>query len=117
MDKPLLFSLTKKDFIVETFRSGGAGGQNQNKRDTGVRIRHPDSGAVASSRNHRTQLQNRKEAFRRLIDSDKFKVWHSIKCGKILKQGPSIDEQVDEMMSPENLKIETKNENGDWENE
>ena len=60
MSKKLLFSLTKKDFVIETFRSGGPGGQNQNKRNTGVRIRHPESGAVAESRVHRTQEQNKK---------------------------------------------------------
>ena len=31
MPKELLFSLTKKDFEIQTFRSGGKGGQNQNK--------------------------------------------------------------------------------------
>lgn len=48
--KELLFSLTKKDFRIETFRSGGKGGQHQNKTDSGVRIVHLESGAVGESR-------------------------------------------------------------------
>ena len=61
--KELLFSLTKKDFVVETFRAGGKGGQKQNKTDSGVRIKHPASGAVAESREERSQHQNKKIAF------------------------------------------------------
>ena len=67
MARELLFSITKDDFTIQTFRSGGKGGQNQNKRETGVRIIHNDSGARGESRNHRTQLANKKEAFRRLV--------------------------------------------------
>jgi len=40
LDKERLFSLTPKNFRVDTSRSGGPGGQNQNKRDTGVWIVH-----------------------------------------------------------------------------
>lgn len=65
--RELIYSLTKKDFITKTFRAGGPGGQNQNKREAGVRIRHP-----VSSRTHRTQTQNRKEAFLRRIKSKEF---------------------------------------------
>jgi len=38
MSKELLFSLTKKDFRVDTFRAGGKGGQKQNKTNSGVRV-------------------------------------------------------------------------------
>ncbi len=48
--KKLLFSITKDDFTVQTFRSGGKGGQNQNKVESGVRIIHPASGAIGESR-------------------------------------------------------------------
>jgi peptide chain release factor 1 len=65
-ERHLIFSFTKKDFRVDTFRAGGPGGQNQNKRDTGVRITHIESGLSSESREHRTQPQNRKEAFHKL---------------------------------------------------
>ncbi|MFW6017148.1 MAG: peptide chain release factor family protein [bacterium] len=108
--KDLLFSLTKKDFEIETFRSGGPGGQNQNKRSTGVRIKHPDSGAVAESRNYRTQEKNKQAAFKRLVKTDEFKKWHKIKTGYALLGiadfKKHIENQIDNMMRPENLKIE-----------
>ena len=62
LSKELMFSVTLKDCRVETFRAGGPGGQNQNKRDTGVRITHLASGAVGESREERSQLQNKRKA-------------------------------------------------------
>lgn len=78
MSKELAFSVTIKDCTVQTFRSGGKGGQNQNKRDTGVRIIHEPSGAVGESREHRTQLENKRAAFRRMAEHGKFRAWVSI---------------------------------------
>lgn len=69
-----VLSVTLKDCRVDTFRAGGKGGQNQNKRDTGVRIVHPPSGAVGESREERSQLQNKTKAFRKMAESEKFKV-------------------------------------------
>lgn len=84
MNKELILSLTKKDFKIETFRSGGKGGQNQNKVETGVRIIHEQSGAKAESREFRDQFSNKKAAFKRLCESDKFKLWHKIEVAKII---------------------------------
>lgn len=108
-DRQLLFSITKKDFRIDTFRSGGKGGQNQNKRDTGVRITHIESGAVGESREERSQAQNKKKAFERLVESPKFKAWHKVKTAQILgivKTPDEIEKEVDEAMKDENLKIE-----------
>ncbi len=79
--RELLFSVTKKDFEIQTFRAGGKGGQNQNKRDTGVRLIHRESGARAESREFRTQLENKKSAFRKLVDSNSFKQWIKFRAG------------------------------------
>lgn len=70
-----VLSVTIKDCDVQTFRAGGKGGQNQNKRDTGVRVIHRESGAVGESREHRTQLENKRAAFKRMAESAKFKIW------------------------------------------
>jgi hypothetical protein len=105
----LLFSLTKKDFKVDTFRCGGKGGQNVNKVETGVRITHIESNAIGESREERSQLQNKKIAFNRLIKSDKFQAWFKRECGiKMLSKEElrQIEEKVDRMMQEENLKIE-----------
>ena len=53
----------REDFEVQTFRAGGKGGQKQNKVETGVRIIARSTGVSAESRVHRTQLENRKQAF------------------------------------------------------
>lgn len=79
MDKKLLFSITKDDFEVQTFRSGGKGGQHQNTTESGVRIIHKESGAVGESRSERSQHINKKLALERLVESPKFKIWHSKK--------------------------------------
>jgi len=77
-NKEPLLTITKKDFRIDTFRAGGKGGQNQNKRDTGVRITHKATGISAESRSERSQAQNKKIAFRRLCDNKEFKNWLKI---------------------------------------
>src|SRR5262249_34093091 len=47
-----------EDLERETFRSGGPGGQHQNKTESGVRFRHVPTGIVAESRNERSQHKN-----------------------------------------------------------
>lgn len=111
--KELLFSLNKNDFIVETFRAGGPGGQNQNKRNTGVRIKHPESGAVSESREYRTQEENKKTAFVKLTKTKEFKKWHHIRTSyalqKIEDYKKAIEKEIETSMNPENLKIEYYN--------
>ena len=106
MTKQLLFSVTKKDLRVDTFRSGGKGGQNQNKRDTGVRITHIESGAVGESREERSQEQNKKNAFRRMAASDKFQKWIRIKSSLTAQIIEEVEKKVDQLMEDKNLKIE-----------
>lgn len=74
MTRQLMFSVTIKDCEVQTFRSGGKGGQNQNKRDTGVRIIHHPSGARGEARDERSQLQNKRLAFTRMANHPLFRV-------------------------------------------
>lgn len=51
---------------VDTFRSGGPGGQHQNTTDSGVRMTHLPSGLVAMSRQHRSQQLNRSACLARI---------------------------------------------------
>lgn len=51
---------------VETFRSGGKGGQHQNATDSGVRLVHLPTGVRAASRNERSQHRNKALALARL---------------------------------------------------
>lgn len=51
---------------VETFRSGGPGGQHQNKTESGVRLTHVLTGISATARESRSQHRNRQMALARL---------------------------------------------------
>ena len=55
------------DVKVETFHSGGHGGQNVNKVETGVRVVHLPTGIAVSSTARRSQYQNKQEALRKLF--------------------------------------------------
>lgn len=105
-EKKLLFSLTKKDFEIQTFRCPGKGGQNVNKVESGVRIIHTESGARSQSCEQRHQHQNKVIAFKKLMETPKFKAWHKLECARRLGKLRDIDKIVDEMMRSGNLKEE-----------
>ncbi|NLZ53088.1 MAG: peptide chain release factor-like protein [Thermoanaerobacteraceae bacterium] len=111
--RKLLYSLSKKDFKMEFFRSGGKGGQHQNKTSSGVRIKHPASGAVGECRETRSQHRNKKIAFERLIKTPEFQRWHKIQCAKALGCAIDTEKWLEEQMKPENLRIEIRKD-GRW---
>ena len=105
-----ILTVTIHDCEVQTFRSGGKGGQNQNKRDTGVRVIHHPSGARGESREERSQLQNKKAAFRRMADSPHFRYWVAVESGRV----EEAERWVTRVMTPESLKVEIRDERGRW---
>lgn len=112
MAKELLFSITRKDLDIDWFSGTGAGGQYRNKHQNCCRIRHRESGAMATGQSQRHRHENVKEALNGLVNNPKFKLWHARKVMEAI-EGKTLDQKVDAMMSISNLKIEVK-ENGRW---
>lgn len=111
----LLFSVTKKDFDIQTFTVPGPGGGGKDTSNTGVRLIHRDSGAVGEGREHRSNSKNREAAFKKLVNSKKFKDWHRIetarRMGKKLEETPEqirerVNRMVDEGLKDGTIKIE-----------
>lgn len=102
-----MFSVTLDDCEIQTFTAGGPGGQHQNTSNTAVRIIHRASGAVGTSRTERSQLQNKKAAWRRMTEHPKFMVWLNREIFR-LDGKPSPEEKVEKDMAPDNLKVEVR---------
>jgi len=107
-ERKLLFSLKPgRDFFFQPYKASGPGGQNRNKRDTAIRLEHPESGVVVTACEERHQRQNKKSAVKKLTSHPKFKFWLYHKVNNTI----SAEKIVEEQMQEKYLKVEIKQDN------
>lgn len=106
--------LSLKDLEVSYFCGSGAGGQARNKVASGVQMRHLESGATGRASDSRSQHDNKKSAFSRLLADPRMKFWLAKKVYEV-RARETIEEIIARETRPENLKYEIKNAVGQWE--
>lgn len=113
----LVLSVTLKDCEVQHFRCGGPGGQGMQKSSNAARVIHRASGARGESRESRSQLANKKTAFKRMVATPAFQAWLKRQLGQDLIEEAELTRRVNAKlerdMRPENIRVEL-HETGEW---
>jgi protein subunit release factor B len=103
MKKPL-FSVTAKDCEWSYTKGSGNGGQKKNKTSSAVHCMHRPSGAHGYSEASRSQADNKREAFQKMIESIEFQKWLNL---EFMKKSGEMDE-IDRQVERELTKVKTE---------
>lgn len=112
-EREKILSVSVHDCEVQTFAAGGPGGQNQNRRSTGVRVIHHPSGARGECRETRDQLTNKRRAFLKMVETVQFKSWLAIASGRAKSDAELLAEINKELDDPDVTRVEAR-EGGKW---
>jgi len=93
--KPL-FSVTANDCEWSYTRGTGAGGQKRNKTSSAVHCTHRPSGAHGYSEASRSQFDNRRDAFVKMTETERFKKWLHLEFMKRTGEMNEIERRVEE---------------------
>ena len=63
-----VIEINVKDVLVQAYRASGPGGQHRNKVETAIRIVHQPTGLIVTAADGKSQAQNKKKAWQKLID-------------------------------------------------
>jgi protein subunit release factor B len=111
-NKEKITILNANDLEISYYCGSGPGGTNRNRKSTGVQIIHKESGSIGRASDSRSQTDNKKNAFIRLTESTKFKVWLNKKLFEIKNQ-ETAEEAVEKELAGSNVKYEIKKD-GQW---
>lgn len=114
MSKERITILSQKDLEISYFCGSGAGGQARNKVASGVQMRHLESGAMGRASDSRSQHDNKKSAFNRMLADPRMKFWLARQIHEV-RMGETIEQTIAAETKPEHLKYEIKNASGQWE--
>jgi peptide chain release factor len=90
------FKISREDVEVSHFKGSGPGGQNRNKRMTGIRMVHIPTGIVVVATERRSQEQNLSNAFERLHEKLEQHFYRPPKRHATKKTKASVRRRVDE---------------------
>jgi protein subunit release factor B len=110
-DKAPLISVTAADCTWSYTKGSGPGGQKKNKTSSAVHCKHEPSGGHGYAEDTRSQHENKRLAFTRMVKSQDFQDWLNFETLRRLGKIDEIERYVRKEM--EKVKVETKD-NGIW---